>query len=215
VEVKKRLQDFSGNVWDVIAGRDGAISLELRVLGALFTLGSKAPRRGGPVDDLVCAGVLPSRFAHQAIALLAKAVDLVLHPLQQRLRRRRADARSLQGLNFLALPQNLPAHVLNFIPDVIETRGKPRFALLEQKGNIFASCKLQVDGSSDAQGYPMAYQDRPDQTSAPMNEYQSTTLRRLSIEAYQLRLFADDLTSREAGRRIEELKREIALANSF
>jgi hypothetical protein len=61
----------------------------------------------------------------------------------------------------------------------------------------------------------MAYHDRPDQISAPMSEYQSTTLRRLSIEAYQPRLFADDLTSKEAARRIETLKREIALANSF
>jgi hypothetical protein len=61
----------------------------------------------------------------------------------------------------------------------------------------------------------MAYHDRPDQMSAPMNEYQSTTLRKLSIEAYQPKLFADDLTSNEAARRIETLKREIALANSF
>jgi hypothetical protein len=61
----------------------------------------------------------------------------------------------------------------------------------------------------------MAYHDRPDQMSAPMNEYQSATLRKLSIEAYQPRLFADDLTSKEAARRIEALKQEIALANSF
>jgi hypothetical protein len=37
----------------------------------------------------------------------------------------------------------------------------------------------------------------------------------LSIEAYQPKLFEDDLTSQEAARRIETLKREIALANSF
>jgi hypothetical protein len=30
-----------------------------------------------------------------------------------------------------------------------------------------------------------------------------------------VRAFADDLTSKEAARRIEDLKREIALANSF
>jgi len=41
------------------------------------------------------------------------------------------------------------------------------------------------------------------------------TLRKLSIEAYQPKLFAGDLTSKEAGKRIEALKREIALANSF
>jgi Protein of unknown function (DUF3072) len=49
----------------------------------------------------------------------------------------------------------------------------------------------------------------------PMNEYQATTLRKLSIEAYQPKLFEEDLTSTEAARRIETLKREIALANSF
>ena len=61
----------------------------------------------------------------------------------------------------------------------------------------------------------MAYRDLPDRVSAPMNEHQAATLRKLSIEAYQPKLFADDLTSKEAARRIEELKREIALANSF
>ena len=50
---------------------------------------------------------------------------------------------------------------------------------------------------------------------AIMNEYQATTLRKLSIEAYQPKLFAENLTSREAAKRIEDLKREIALANSF
>ena len=59
---------------------------------------------------------------------------------------------------------------------------------------------------------PMAYHDLPD--LAPMNEYQSTTLRRLSIEAYQPKLFAEALSSIEAARRIEALKREIALADS-
>jgi hypothetical protein len=48
-----------------------------------------------------------------------------------------------------------------------------------------------------------------------MNEYQATTLRKLSIEAYQPKLFAENLTRREAAQRIEDLKREIALANSF
>ena len=61
----------------------------------------------------------------------------------------------------------------------------------------------------------MAYYDRPDQMAAPMNEYQSATLRKLSIEAYQPKLFAEGLTSKEAALRIETLKREIALANSF
>jgi hypothetical protein len=58
----------------------------------------------------------------------------------------------------------------------------------------------------------MSYNRLPD---AIMDEYQATTLRKLSIEAYQPKLFAEDLTSKEAESRIEGLKREIALANSF
>jgi len=48
-----------------------------------------------------------------------------------------------------------------------------------------------------------------------MSEYQATTLWKLSIEAYQPKLFAEGLTSQEAARRIEDLKHEIALADSF
>jgi hypothetical protein len=58
----------------------------------------------------------------------------------------------------------------------------------------------------------MSYNSLPD---ALMSEYQATTLRKLSIEAYQPKLFAEDLTSKEAAKRIDDLKREIALANSF
>lgn len=48
-----------------------------------------------------------------------------------------------------------------------------------------------------------------------MNEYQTKTLKRLSIEAYQPHQYAEGLSSKEAAKRIEDLKREIALANSF
>jgi hypothetical protein len=41
------------------------------------------------------------------------------------------------------------------------------------------------------------------------------SLRALSIEAYQPRQFAADLTAEEAAKRIDALKREIELANSF
>jgi hypothetical protein len=58
----------------------------------------------------------------------------------------------------------------------------------------------------------MSYDRLPD---AIMSEYQATTLRKLSIEAYQPKLFAEGLTSQEAARRIEDLKHEIALADSF
>ena len=55
----------------------------------------------------------------------------------------------------------------------------------------------------------------PDQVDAPMTPRQLTTLRTLSAEAYQPKLFEKDLTSREAERRIAVLRAEIELANSF
>ena len=55
----------------------------------------------------------------------------------------------------------------------------------------------------------------PDQITAPMTRTQATTLRSLAVEAYQEKLFEPDLTTGEAAQRIESLKREIALANSF
>jgi hypothetical protein len=60
--------------------------------------------------------------------------------------------------------------------------------------------------------FAMSYDRLPD---ALMNEYQATTLRKLSVEAYQPKLFAENLTTKETAKRIEDLKREIALANSF
>ena len=55
----------------------------------------------------------------------------------------------------------------------------------------------------------------PDQVDAPMTPRQLATLRTLSAEAYQPKLFAKDLTASEAERRIVALKAEIELANSF
>jgi hypothetical protein len=48
-----------------------------------------------------------------------------------------------------------------------------------------------------------------------MSRSQGDALRALSIEAYQPRQFAPGLTAEEAAKRIEALKRDIALANSF
>ena len=48
-----------------------------------------------------------------------------------------------------------------------------------------------------------------------MSRGQANTLRSLSIEAYQPKQFADDLTAEEAARHIEALRQEIELANSF
>jgi Protein of unknown function (DUF3072) len=55
----------------------------------------------------------------------------------------------------------------------------------------------------------------PDQVDAPMTPRQLATLRTLSAEASQPKLFEKDPTAREAERRIAVLKAEIELANSF
>ena len=55
----------------------------------------------------------------------------------------------------------------------------------------------------------------PGQIDAPMTPRQFATLRTLSAEAYQPKLFERDLTAKEAERRIAALKAEIELANSF
>jgi hypothetical protein len=61
----------------------------------------------------------------------------------------------------------------------------------------------------------MSYGRLPDQISASMSRGQAATLRTLAAEAYQPRLFEEKLSRAEAARRIEALKQEIALANSF
>jgi hypothetical protein len=62
---------------------------------------------------------------------------------------------------------------------------------------------------------PMSYDQFPDRLSRPMSRGQAATLRTLSVEAYQPKLFEKNLTVEEADRRIEALRQEIALANSF
>ena len=66
----------------------------------------------------------------------------------------------------------------------------------------------------------MTYDRYPDRlqgpvSPGPMSRGQASTLRSLSIEAYQPKQFADDLTAEEAARRIDALRQEIELANSF
>ncbi len=61
----------------------------------------------------------------------------------------------------------------------------------------------------------VSYTDMPDRLAAPMTRGQALTLKSLAIEAYQPRQFAPDLSRAEAARRIELLKQEIALADSF
>ena len=54
-----------------------------------------------------------------------------------------------------------------------------------------------------------------EQVEAQMSRAQASRLRSLAEEAYQPKLYARDLTSEEAERRINVLKAEIALADSF
>ena len=61
----------------------------------------------------------------------------------------------------------------------------------------------------------MSYDKFPDRLSRPMSRGQAVTLRTLSVEAYQPRLFEENLTQEEADRHIAALREEIALANSF
>jgi len=61
----------------------------------------------------------------------------------------------------------------------------------------------------------MSYARLPDQITGPMTPTQAHFLRKLAAEAYQQKLFEPEISSQEAARRIDVLKREIALANSF
>jgi hypothetical protein len=54
-----------------------------------------------------------------------------------------------------------------------------------------------------------------ERVSAQMTRAQGLRLRNLAEEAYQPSQYARDLTSEEAERRIDALKAEIALADSF
>lgn len=62
---------------------------------------------------------------------------------------------------------------------------------------------------------PASYDAIRDRLSGPMTRGQALTLKSLAIEAYQPKQFETDLTRAEAARRIEALRQEIALADSF
>jgi hypothetical protein len=61
----------------------------------------------------------------------------------------------------------------------------------------------------------MSYTRYPDRVTKPMTQGQADILRALSIETYQPKQFAENLTADEAAARIEVLRQEIALADSF
>ena len=61
----------------------------------------------------------------------------------------------------------------------------------------------------------MSYAKCPDRFEKPMTRGQADLLRFLSMEAYQPKQFAEDLTADQAAVRIADLQMEIALADSF
>jgi hypothetical protein len=65
----------------------------------------------------------------------------------------------------------------------------------------------------------LTYARYPDRLKGPMSRNmsrnQANALRSLAIEAYQPKQFAEDLSADEAARRIDALRQEIELANSF
>ena len=91
---------------------------------------------------------------------------------------------------------------------MLKFRCHAHFVSKEQKGYIFASYKL-------GQVTKLDYDKFPDRLSRPMSRGQAFTLRTLWVEAYQPKLFEENLTREEADRRIEALRQEIAMANSF
>ena len=71
------------------------------------------------VDDLVCPGILSALFAYEAVALDAQTIHFSQHSLQQLVRGLGRDACPLKVTDFLPLPQDLAAHVLDFISEVM------------------------------------------------------------------------------------------------
>jgi hypothetical protein len=104
-------------------------------------------------------------------------------------------------LNFFPLPR-IP-HALDLGADMFKFHDHAQFDLIEQKGNIFASYKL---GWMLKLEPAMSYEKFPDRLSRPMSRGQAATLRTLSVEAYQPKLFDQKLTREEADRRIEALR---------
>jgi Protein of unknown function (DUF3072) len=119
-----------------------------------------------------------------------------------RVGRQRADARALERLNFVPL-RDRTYDADQVAPEGCTLRLR---SLGDRKLQIGFDLKLEP---------AMSYDKFPDRLSRPMSRGQAATLRTLSIEAYQPKLFDEKLTREEADRRIEALRQEIALANSF
>jgi hypothetical protein len=109
-----------------------------------------------------------------------------LHACQQSFRRQCVNAGLLERSNFFSLPRNLMPPALDFGADVLKVHCPVPFVSLEQKRNIFASYKL---GQMLKLEPAMSYDKFPDRLSRPMSRGQAATLRTLSVEAYQPKLF--------------------------
>jgi hypothetical protein len=81
------------------------------------TISSEAPLSWF-VDDLIAPWILSPLLAYEAVALDAQTINLGQHPFGRFGR----DACPLKGTDFLPLPEDLPAHMLDFIPDGVMAR---------------------------------------------------------------------------------------------
>jgi hypothetical protein len=93
---------------------------EVRIFGiCLGTYSTEAPF-DRPVDDFVGSGILSALITYEAVALLAKSINLGLHPHQQFIGGLGCNARALEILNLFPVPHDLAAQVFDFSSDEIE-----------------------------------------------------------------------------------------------
>jgi hypothetical protein len=71
------------------------------------------------IDDLISPRIFSALLAYEPVALDAQAINFGQHSLQQLFRGLCRDARPLKGTDFLPLPKDLAAHVLDFASDSI------------------------------------------------------------------------------------------------
>jgi hypothetical protein len=68
-----------------------------------------------------CPRILSALLAYEAVALDAQTIHFGQHSLQQLVRGLGRDARSLKVTDFLPLPQDSAAHVLDFVSDGVQS----------------------------------------------------------------------------------------------
>jgi hypothetical protein len=94
--------------------------LEVRIFGICCGAYSTEAPLDGAVDDFVGSGILSVLITNQAVALLAKSINLGLHPHQQFIGGLGCNARALEILNLFPVPHDLAAQVFDFSSDEIE-----------------------------------------------------------------------------------------------